>query len=302
MIREALTSLARQDSVGGFIARAPLARDLVSRVVGGEDIDEVIPVVADLADRGFHVALEHVEPGVSDVAGASHAAEAYRAAIDAVAGAGLAGATEVVIFTESLGQGIDRAEPEQHLDLLAAHARERGVPVRLGTGPIADVAQTLGWARTIVDRGDAIGVTLPAILRATERYVGDWADRDVRLVKGAHGDGAAAYRQPIETDKAYVRSAKVMLRGSGHPSFATHDPRLIEIVESLAARFARPAHSFEFAFYLGRQVAEQERLLALGHQVRIYVPFGHRWLERLVGGLAEQPAGIAGALRSLLPV
>lgn len=302
MIREALTSLARQDSVGGFLARAPLARDVVSRVVGGEDIDDVLPVIVDLADRGFHVALEHVEPGVSDVVGASHAAEAYRSAIDAVAEAGLAGATEVVIFTESLGQGIDRAEPQRHLDLLVAHAGERRVPVRLGTGPIADVAQTLDWARAIVDRGDAIGVTLPAILRATEHYVRDWADRDVRLVKGAHGDGAAAYRQPIETDKAYVRSAKVLLRGSGHPSFATHDPRLIEIVESLAARYARPAHSFEFAFYLGRQVAEQERLLALGHRVRIYVPFGRRWLERLVGGLAEQPAGIAGALRSLLPV
>lgn len=302
MIREALASLARQDSVGGFLARAPLARDVVSRVVGGEDIDDVLPVVADLADRGFHVALEHMAPGVHDSAAVADAAAGYRAVIDAVADSGLAGASEVIVFTESIGQGVDDAEAQRRLASLAAQASSHGVSLHLGTGPLADIAQTLGWARDLVDRGDPVGVTLPAILRATEGYASDWADGRVRLVKGAHGDGASAYHQPIETDKAFVRSAKVLLRGSGSPSFATHDPRLIEIVEALALRFDRDPHTFEFAFYLGREAAEQERLLAAGHRVRVYVPFGHRWLERLVGGLAEQPTGIAGALRSMLPV
>jgi proline dehydrogenase len=301
MIREAFTALARNPSVAGALARTPVARDVVSRVVGGEDLDEVMPLVSDLADRGFHVALERVAPGVATTAEADEAAAGYAALVDAVAAEGLAGAGEVAVFTESLGQGVVGGRPWEHLDALAMQARRRGVALQFGVGPLADIDQTLAWASALRDRGDDVGVTLPAILRSAEGLAPRWSAHRVRLVKGAHGDGAAAYRQPIETDKAFVRIAKILLKGTGQPSFATHDPRLIEIVESLARRFDRPRHSYEFAFYLGRQVSEQERLLREGERVRIYVPYGQRWLERLVGGLAEQPAGVTGALRSLLP-
>jgi proline dehydrogenase len=122
----------------------------------------------------------------------------------------------------------------------------------------------------------------------------------VRLVKGG-ARLAGSYSQPIEVDKSYVRCAKQLLRGTGPASFATHDPRLIEIVESLTIRFQRPRQSYEFAMYLGRLEGTQDRLLRDGERVRIYVPFGPAWFERLVGGLAEQRSSIGGAMRSLLP-
>jgi proline dehydrogenase len=301
MIREAVTALARNPSVAGALARTPVARDVVARVVGGEELDQVIPLISDLSDRGFHIALERVAPGVATAAEADEAAAGYAALVDAMSAEGLAGTGEVALFTESLGQGVAGGRPWELLSALADRARTRGVALQLGVGPLADIDQTLAWAEALRGRGDDVGITLPAILRSAEGLARPWSAHRVRLVKGAHAAGAAAYRQPIETDKAYVRIAKILLRGGGQPSFATHDPRLIEIVESLARRFDRPRHSYEFAFYLGRQVGEQERLLREGERVRIYVPYGHRWLERLVGGLAEQPGGVVGALRSLLP-
>ena len=53
--------------------------------------------------------------------------------------------------------------------------------------------------------------------------------------------------------------------------------------------------------FLGRQEGAQERLLAAGERVRVYVPYGPDWFERLVGGLAEEPGTVTAALRSLLP-
>lgn len=303
MIREALASVARNESLGSVIGRTPVARDLVSRVVGGEDLQEVLPLVADLADRGYHVSLERVAPNVQSRGEAQEAARGYDEVINAVAEAGLAGAAEIVVFAESLGQALDRGADEAHqrLDSLAALGQATGVPLRLGIGEPRYLAQALDWADPLLARGDDLGVTLPAILRSTEAECARLADHHVRLVKGARGDGAETYRQPIETDKAFVRCAKILLQGDGEPSFATHDTRLIEIVEALAARYGREPHTYEYAFYLGRQTGQQERLLAQGERVRIYVPFGPQWFERLVGGLAEQPGGIAGALRSLLP-
>lgn len=302
MIREALASIARQESVSGLLSRTPVARDIVARVVGGEEIEDVVPLACDLADRGFHLALEHVVPHVADRQEVIAAVAGYHAVVDAVAEAGLAGVSEVVVFAEALGQHVPGADAQASLRDLADFASARGVSLQLGTGELADLGPVLDWARALGDAGIDIGVTLPAILRSTEREAAAWADRRVRLVKGAHGGGPEAYRQPLETDKAFVRTAKVLLRGSGQPSFATHDPRLIAIIEDRAAAYGRSPGSFEFAFYLGRQSGEQDRLLAAGQQVRVYVPFGHRWMERLVGGLAEQPTGIASAVRSLLPV
>ncbi len=303
MIREALASVARNESLGGVLGRTPVARDLVGRLVGGESLDEVLPLVSDLADRGYFVALERVAPNVRSRGEAQEAAEGYSAVVDAVAAAGLADVAEVIVFPESLGQLLERGAEDAHrrLQALADQGRSTGVPLRLGVGAPQDLAQALSWVEPLIARGDDLAVTLPAILRSTEAECVRLADARVRLVKGGHADGSTTYRQPIETDKAFVRCAKTLLRGSGEPSFATHDTRLIEIVESLAERYGRAPHTYEYAFYLGRQTGQQERLLAAGQQVRIYVPFGPRWFERLVGGLAEQPGGISGALRSLLP-
>lgn len=301
MIREALASLARNESLGGVLGRTPVARDLVARVVGGENLEEVLPLAADLTDRGFCIALERVAPDVSTRAEAEEAADGYAAVIEAVADAGLQGPVEVTVFPESLGQTIEPDAARRRLEALAARARQAAVPLQWGVGAPQNLPQALEWAQPLVDRGDDLGVTLPVILRSTEGECERWADHRVRLVKGSLRVGDDLYRQPIETDKAFVRCAKVLLQGAGQPSFATHDPRLIEIVESLTTRYGRAPHTYEYAFYLGRQTGQQERLLANGERVRIYVPFGPRWFERLVGGLAEQPGGIAGALRSLLP-
>ena len=144
--------------------------------------------------------------------------------------------------------------------------------------------------------------SLPAALRRTEADCARLAHRRIRLVKGAYrGDPGAAHSQPIEIDKAFVRCAKRLLAGDGEPSFATHDSRLVEIVQSLSRRYERPRHTYEFAFFMGRQEGAQERLLADGERVRVYIPYGPDWFERLVGGLAEQPSSIAAAMRSLLP-
>jgi proline dehydrogenase len=145
-------------------------------------------------------------------------------------------------------------------------------------------------------------MTLQACMLRTEDDCRRYSGRRVRLVKGAHrGVAGVAFSQPLEVDKAFVRCGKILLAGTGEPSFATHDPHLIEILESLALRYGRPKHSYEFALYMGRLEAAQERLAANGERVRVYVPYGPDWFERLVGGLAEQPTTIVGAVRSLLP-
>ena len=304
MIREALAAVARNESVGGFLGRAPIAKDVVKRVVGGETAESALAVAAGLADRGLFVSLERATPRLTEPDDADAVAAEYAALVDGIASSGLAGVCEVAVLPEALGLMVD-ADPMSALlrgTRLAAHAQEQGVALMLGMGPATDTTVSLMWADQFHADGLQVGVTLPAALRRTEADCGRLAGRRVRVVKGVRGgDPALVFGQPIEIDKAFVRCAKVLLRGDGDPSFATHDPRLIEIVQSLVGRYGRPRQSYEFALFMGRLEGAQERLLAEGERVRVYVPYGPEWFERLVAGLAEQPSTVAAALRSMLP-
>ena len=281
---------------------------MVKRVVGGESAATALGVAGDLADRGFWVSLERAAPSVDSAEAAEAVLGEYLALVDEVASAGLAEACEITVFAESLGMSPDgdgngdRDDARERLAALAAHAAEHRVAVMVGMGPAANADRTIEWVAGMQDTGLDVGMTLPAVLLRSEADCERFADRRVRLVKGGRAaEASVAHSLPIEIDKAYVRCAKKLLRGKGDPSFATHDPRLLEILESLIARYERPRHTYEFAFFMGRQEGAQERLLAAGERVRVYVPYGPDWFERLVGGLAEQPSSIAAAVRSLLP-
>lgn len=301
MIRGALSALARNESLGGILSRTPVARDLVKRVMGGDTTEEALAVVAALADRGFVVSLERAAPGIASDDDSIRVLAEYRRLVEDLAASGLARVCEATVLPEYLGDPTSEATFTRLADL-AGTAAACGVGLMVGMGPAADVDPTLAMVAALHAQGHDVGVTLPAVLRRTEADCRLLAGRRVRLVKGGHrAEPALAYGQPIEVDKAYVRCAKALLKGDGEPSFATHDPRIIEILGSLAARYGRARHTYEYAFFMGRQEGEQERLLAQGERVRVYVPYGPDWFERLVGGLAEQPSTITAAVRSLLP-
>jgi proline dehydrogenase len=304
VIREALRAVARNEALGGLVGRAPGASEIVKRVVGGETLEAALEVATDLADRGFWISLERAAPSIDSDEAALRVAEDYAELVSGIATAGLADVCDATVFPEALGLRAEDGALVAHdrLVALARQAESVGVSLMLGIGPLADAEVTIGWAEELWAAGLPIGLTVAACLRRTEADCARLADHRIRLVKGVYGgDPSIAHSQPIEVDKAYVRAAKKLLAGDGSASFATHDARLIEIVESLARRYGRSRQSYEFTFFMGRQEGAQERLLGAGERVRVYVPYGPDWFERLVGGLAEQPSTIAAAVRSLLP-
>ena len=89
----------------------------------------------------------------------------------------------------------------------------------------------------------------------------------------------------------------MLLAGDGYPMFATHDPRLVEIVTDRARALGRTG--FEYQMLYGIRPDEQRRLAAAGHTVRVYLPYGAQWYGYLMRRLAERPANLAFFARAL---
>ena len=295
LVRDVFSGLARNETLGPLVAGSPLGRGLVERIAGGDGPQEVMAAVEELTDSGRFVALERAWSAQDDPA--SVIAD-YEAVVALLAASGLGSVAEVVVSATllQLPRGVEAFAE------LCAQAQDCRVAVMVAPQDEDQVDLAIAAVARQQVLGRDTGIVLPAALRRTERDCSGLTGR-VRIVKGIAGDDPRRFGHAIEVDKSFIRCAKALLaRGDAvQPSFATHDGRLIEIIQTLAGRYHRDRLQMEFALYLGRSGGTQQRLVDAGEQVRVYVPFGPQWFGRLVGGLDDRPAGLGAAVRSLLP-
>ena len=295
-IQELVAQVTANEPVGTFIASNDLTRGLVQRIAGGETADEAMLMVHDLADAGRHVTLDRAWQSGDSL---EQTVAEYELMLTLLGASGLGSIADVVVPAALL----DLPRGPEALHELCAAATDASATIMLATGRAESIDASLDLVERQAAVGRRVGIVLQAALKRTESDC-DRVHGAVRLVKSSVDvREGGRYGQQAEIDKSYVRCAKALLRRGDavRPSFATHDARLVGIVENLGGRYGRAAGDLEFAFYLGRNGSLQQRLIDAGEDVRVYVPFGRDWVGRLIGGLSERPRGLGSALRSVLP-
>jgi proline dehydrogenase len=91
----------------------------------------------------------------------------------------------------------------------------------------------------------------------------------------------------------FVRALDALLTGGSYVGIATHDEWLIEEGGRLVRAHGRSPAEYEFQMLLGVRPERGNRLVADGHRLRIYVPFGEQWYAYSLRRLQENPK-IAG--------
>ncbi|MFL6027115.1 MAG: proline dehydrogenase family protein, partial [Friedmanniella sp.] len=148
-----------------------------------------------------------------------------------------------------------------------------------------------------------VGTVLQAYLHRTEADCRAFAGPGsrIRLCKGAYAEPApVAFQSRAEVDDSYRRCLRVLMAGEGYPMVASHDPEMIAAAKSYAAAEGRTDSDFEFQMLYGIREEEQQRLVAEGHHLRVYTPYGHEWYGYFMRRLAERPANLLFFLRSLV--
>lgn len=303
---ELLAAWARNDRVRDVALSTAAARDLVSRYVAGQHLDDLIPVLKSLVNKGLRVSVEYLGKEVQSGADAEQNLDSYLALVARLADEGLARGCELSIRLGWLGQelGVDgRAQSLRLARRISRAANNAGAFVTVDMSQHDLVGPTLeAWGQLHQDL-PSTGVTLQAALYRTARDVPSLAlpGNRVRLVKGAFSEPRqVAFRNSHEIDLAYVRSLRKLMQSQAVPLVATHDPRLVSITEELVRRTGRARDSYEFQMMYGIRPHEQRRLVDIGHPTRTYVPFGPGWYSYYLRRLAERPANTALFARSLL--
>jgi proline dehydrogenase len=302
MLRSAILAAARSTRVERLVESVPLSRGVVRRFVAGTGTDDALRVTRELVADGLAVTLDHLGEDTLNAEQAAATKDEYLRLVKALADAGLASSAELSLKLSALGQKFDEELAYEYASALCAAATAAGTTVTLDMEDHATTDQTLDTLLRLRRDFPRTGAVLQAYLRRTEGDCRELATPGsrVRLCKGAYSEPeSVAYQSAVEVDKSYVRCLNILMSGSGYPMIATHDPRLIAIGEDRVRWFDRGSDEFEFQMLYGVRAEEQQRLVAEGNTVRVYVPYGNEWYGYLMRRLAERPANLAFFARAL---
>lgn len=306
MLRQMLLQAARSTRVRDAVEATPVTRSIIRRYVAGTEPFDAVSVCADLVGSGRTVTLDHLGEDTTDLATARAVRDAYRDVLTALSDAGLTdgGRVEVSVKLSAVGQALGKDGEKialEHAHDICVVAAQTQTTVTLDMEDHTTTDSTLNVLRELRRDYPWVGAVLQAYLRRTESDCVDLAGPGsrVRLCKGAYDEPPSVAFRGNEVALSYVRCLKILMAGEAFPMVATHDPRLVDLAGALAARHHRQPGSYEYQMLYGVRPGEQQRLADLGETVRVYVPYGRQWYGYLMRRLAERPANLAFAVRSM---
>jgi proline dehydrogenase len=284
-----------------------VVRRIADRYIAGEALTDAVATVRELNRRGAAATVDVLGEFIRIPDEAEATATEYEHALDAIAAEQLD--ANVSVKLSALGIEIDRDLVDRTLARVLTSAERHGIFVRIDMehGGLTD--ETLGIYRGLRAAGhDRVGVVIQAYMRRAAADIAALADLtpSVRLVKGIYLEAEdIAYQHMSEINANYLRLLEQLVDQGSYAAIATHDRALVAGALELIERRGLQPDRYEFQMLLGVAGEVGRRLIADGHRLRVYVPYGRAWYAYSVRRLKENPS-IAGyvardVVRTLVP-
>ena len=271
----------------------PVVQRFSSHYIAGSTLQEAVAVVRGLNEGGEVATIDVLGEEVTCESEARAIAQAYRDVLIAIEREHLD--STVSIKPTALGLNLSYDLCRENLERVVTEAAQFGNFVRIDMEDSSTTSETLTLYRELRAAGfDNVGVVLQAYLRRTLDDVAALADLkpNVRLCKGIYMEPPSIAFTDYDAVRAnYVRALDALLDAGAYVGVATHDEWLIG--EALQRVASLDAQDYEFQMLLGVRPDRADELVAAGHRLRVYVPYGTDWYEYSVRRLQENPK-IAG--------
>ncbi len=292
---------SRRRALGWLATAFPLTRRMVRRFVPGSGLPDALATLDDLRQHNLRWTVDVLGESVASREMATAAANRYIETLDALAERGLE--ANVSVKLTQMGLEIDRDFCLENVRRIVGRAQEIGAFVRIDMEDHTKTEVTLDIVRALHGDYAEVGAVIQSYLHRSAADVESLiADRiRVRLCKGAYDEPATvAMRTREEVDRSYVELMERLLIDGRYPALATHDETLIDHALAFVDRNGIAPDRYEFQMLYGIRRDLQERLVAQGQTVRIYVPYGAQWYPYYMHRLAERPQNVISILASVL--
>jgi proline dehydrogenase len=279
-------------------------RSIVGRVaapyIAGPTLDDARRVVGELNAAGMSATVDVLGEEVTRPESAQAIAAAYHEALAAISADGLD--ANVSVKLTALGLHLDVDLCRSLLTDVLRDAASRRIFVRIDMEDSSTTDATLTLYRSLREEGyEDVGIVLQAALRRTLSDIEALSDLrpSVRLCKGIYVESSSiAFQERQVIRKSFVACLDALLDAGCRVAVATHDEWLLEQALERIPRLQEAG--YELQMLLGVRASRGRELIAAGHPLRIYVPYGQQWYEYSLRRLQENPSVAGHVAKDLL--
>jgi len=279
----------------------PLVKRFAMRYIAGETSDDAVRVVAHLNANKVMATLDLLGENVLTKEESWTAVKACEDILDGIHRNSLD--AYLSIKPTQFGMKIDEEFCFANLAHLLETARGYQSFVRMDMEDSTTTRSTLNVYERLRSRGfENVGVVIQAYLRRSEEDIRCLlaTKANVRLCKGAYVEPETlVYKGREEIRLNFLKLLRVLLDAGCYVAIATHDETLV----TGATQFIQKNHlektAYEFQMLHGVKVSLREKIVADGHRLRVYVPFGKHWYAYSMRRFKENPQLAWTVLRAL---
>jgi len=268
----------------------PLVRYFAGRYIAGESLENAVSCVRQLNTEGVSATLDVLGEDIftkeEAVDSRNKSIEVLRTIVREHLDSNLS------IKLTSLGLKLDKDFCRENVREILKVAASLDIFVRFDMEDHTCTTDTIEVFRALHKDFPQTGIVLQAYLRRTEQDARVMiADRvNFRLCKGIYREPEEiAFKGREEIQRNYVAVLRQMLQGKSYVGIATHDSVLVDAAAAMIKELGLTKGQYEFQMLLGVRPELRKRLVADGHKVRLYVPFGEHWYGYSIRRFKENP-------------
>ncbi len=269
----------------------PIVGRVARRYVAGDTLDDAAHALRALNEEGAMGTVDILGEEVREPVKATAAVAEYLRLLERIEDEKLD--ANISIKPTMLGLKIDQTLCEENLLGIVERAAEFDNFVRVDMEDHTCTDNTIRLFRQMHEKyPSTVGVVLQSYLHRTIADINDLLPLapNIRICKGIYREPREIAWKDFETIRAnFVFATEKLLSSGAYVGIATHDPHLVWAGMEIVDRLGLDHDRYEFQMLLGVDPELRRIILANGHRLRVYVPYGRDWYPYSIRRLRENP-------------
>ena len=276
------------------------------KYIAGEKIDDAIKAGRELNSGGIKITIDLLGEFITTLDEAAENKKAYLEIIERIQQEKIDG--NYSLKPTSFGLLIDKEICYTHIREIVAKAASYGnfVRVDMEDSPCTDMEIEL-FRKLKKEFPGNVGLVVQAYMKRTLQDLKNLSDLNskeimlnFRLCKGIYVEPEAiAYKKYQEVNEHFLEDLEFMFANGYYPGIATHDRPLVDGAYKLIKKYNVPKENYEFQMLYGVTPELRRSIVANGHTMRVYVPFGKEWFGYSTRRLKENPKMASTIIKAL---
>lgn len=269
----------------------PVMKPFAMRYIAGEKLDDAVRVVRAVNSKHMMGTMDVLGENVTTREESLLAVRACEEVLHSIQKNRLDANLSIKLtqFGLKIDEEFCHSNVKHLLDIASGYNRF----VRIDMEDSSTTSETLKLYERLRSEGfQNVGVVIQANMRRSERDILRLISEraNIRLCKGAYIEpDAIAFGRKEEIRLNYLKLLKNLFDGKCYVGIATHDDFLIHRAYETIKEMNLDRSEYEFQMLYGVKSNLRDNIVADGHKLRVYVPFGESWYAYSIRRFKENP-------------